>query len=75
MPKLWQGLRKLATKHSKDFDTLGLETSKEGEVNGSNMHKYYYDNNNIEKIKNYCEEDVKCTINLVKKLKKLWKIY
>ena len=49
--------------------SLGLETSKEGEVNGSNMHKYYYDNNNIEKIKNYCEEDVKCTINLVKKLK------
>ena len=51
--------------------SLGLETSKEGEVNGSNMHKYYYDSNNIEKIKNYCEEDVKCTINLVKKLKKL----
>ena len=51
--------------------SLGLETSKEGEVNGSNMHKYYYDNNNIEKIKNYCEEDVKCTINLVKKLKNL----
>ena len=51
--------------------SLGLETSKEGEVNGSNMHKYYYDNNNTEKIKNYCEEDVKCTINLIKKLKKL----
>ena len=48
-----------------------LETSKEGEVNGSNIHKYYYDNNNTEKIKNYCEEDVKCTINLIKKLKKL----
>ena len=30
-----------------------------------------YDNNNTEKIKNYCEEDVKCTINLIKKLKKL----
>jgi len=54
--------------------SLGLETSKEGEVNGSNMHKYYYDNSNktgLDKIKNYCEEDVKCTINLVKKLKKL----
>ena len=53
---------------------LGLETSKEGEVNGSNMHKYYYDNSNkngLDKIKNYCEEDVKCTINLVKKLKNL----
>ena len=49
--------------------SLGLETSKEGEVNGSNIHKYYYDNNNTEKIKNYCEEDVKCTINLIKKLK------
>jgi len=49
--------------------SLGLETSKDGEVNGSNIHKYYYDNNDIVKIKNYCEEDVKCTINLIKKLK------
>ena len=48
--------------------SLGLESPKEGEVNGSNIHKYYY-NNDIDKIKNYCEEDVKCTINLIKKIK------
>jgi hypothetical protein len=50
--------------------SLGLESPKEGEVNGSNIHKYYY-NNDIEKIKKYCEEDVKCTINLIKKIKNL----
>ena len=50
--------------------SLGLESPKEGEVNGSNIHKYYY-NNDIDKIKNYCEEDVKCTINLIKKLKNI----
>ena len=50
--------------------SLGLESPKEGEVNGSNIHKYYY-NNDIDKIKKYCEEDVKCTINLIKKLKNI----
>jgi len=51
--------------------SLGLESPKDGEVNGSNMHKYYYNNNDTNKIKNYCEEDVKCTINLIKKLKNI----
>ena len=50
--------------------SLGVESPKEGEVNGSNIHKYYY-NNDIDKIKKYCEEDVKCTINLIKKIKNI----
>ena len=37
------------------------------------MHIYYYNHNSdIMKIVKYCEEDVKATINLVKKLKQVW---
>ena len=53
---------------------MGIENPKGGVVKGSNMHNFYYNSNNknsIEQIKNYCEEDVTTTIELVKKVKKL----
>tara|TARA_R110000824_G_scaffold74599_6_gene189548 strand:+ start:192 stop:884 length:693 start_codon:yes stop_codon:yes gene_type:complete len=50
--------------------SLGIPNPKDNEVNGANMHSYYYDNGDIEKIKNYCEEDVKSLINFVKKINK-----
>ena len=49
---------------------LDIDNPKDGEVNGSNMHNYYYTVNNIEKIKTYCEEDVKSTIKMIKKINK-----
>ena len=47
---------------------LDTPNPKDNEVNGSNMHNYYYNSNNIEKIKNYCEEDVKSLIRIIKKI-------
>ena len=47
---------------------LDIPNPKDNEVNGSNMHNYYYNSNNIEKIKNYCEEDVKSLIRIIKKI-------
>ena len=52
--------------------SLKVPNPKDNEVNGSNMHIYYYNNNDIMKIVKYCEEDVKSTINLMKRLKELW---
>ncbi len=52
--------------------SLNVPNPKDNEVNGSNMHNYYYNNNDINKIVEYCEEDVKATINLMKKLKQVW---
>ena len=50
---------------------LGIKNPKNNEVNGSNMHIYYYNTNNIDKIKDYCEEDVKTTIDLLVKINEL----
>mgnify|MGYP003141440590 FL=1 len=51
--------------------TMGIDNPKDNEVNGSNMHNYYYNNSDKDKIKNYCEEDVKSTIKLIQKIKTL----
>lgn len=53
---------------------MGIKNPKGGTVKGSNMHNFYYNDNSensIEQIKNYCEEDVTTTIELVKKVKEL----
>ena len=50
---------------------LKIKNPKDNEVNGSNMHNFYYNNNNLNKIKTYCEEDVKSVINLIKKISAL----
>ena len=52
--------------------SLNVPNPKDNEVNGSNMHIYYYNNNDMSNIVKYCEEDVKSTINLMKRLKELW---
>ena len=58
--------------------TLDIDSPKDGELKGENMHKYYYDwSEGKEKdlgvkrddnIKEYCQKDVVATINLVKKI-------
>jgi hypothetical protein len=53
---------------------MGIKNPKGGTVKGSNMHDFYYNSdsgNSIEEIKNYCEDDVITTIELVKKVKEL----
>jgi predicted PolB exonuclease-like 3'-5' exonuclease len=52
---------------------MGIKNPKGGTVKGSNMHNFYYNSsgNSIKEIRNYCEEDVMTTIELVKKVKEL----
>jgi hypothetical protein len=50
--------------------SLGIPNPKDNEVNGANLHSFYYDKRDLEKIKKYCEEDVKSLINFVKKINK-----
>ena len=54
--------------------SLGIENPKDNEVNGANLHSFYYDDKlnkeeKIEKIKNYCEKDVLSLIKFVQKIK------
>ena len=59
--------------------SLGIHSSKNGDLTGENMHHYYYDwpegkevslgIRRDDNIKEYCEKDVVATINLVKHIK------
>jgi hypothetical protein len=46
---------------------LGVKSSK-SLMEGSKVHSSYWKQNMIEEIKNYCEEDVLCTMNCFKKI-------
>ena len=50
---------------------LGLETPKDGKVDGSNIHKSYYTDNNISEIKEYCEKDVNALMDIISHIKSL----
>jgi predicted PolB exonuclease-like 3'-5' exonuclease len=50
---------------------LGIETPKNGEVTGENIHEYYWREKSLEKISEYCEKDVNVLIEIIKKLKDL----
>jgi len=54
--------------------SLGIPNPKDNEVNGANLHSFYYDGESsekgkIEKIKDYCEKDVLSLIKFVQKIK------
>ena len=54
--------------------SLGIPNPKDNEVNGANLHSFYYDvksseKDKIEKIKDYCEKDVLSLIKFVQKIK------
>jgi hypothetical protein len=51
--------------------TIRIDTPKNGEVVGENVHKEYWEKQNLEGIKEYCEKDVDVLIHIVKKLKDL----
>lgn len=54
---------------------LNLPTPKDGEVNGKNLHAYYYgigkEADKLTKIKDYCELDVEWVYNFVKYIENL----
>jgi hypothetical protein len=50
---------------------VDIPTSKDGEVTGENVHDYYWNNNGLNKIAEYCERDVMVLIEIIKKLKNL----
>jgi predicted PolB exonuclease-like 3'-5' exonuclease len=47
--------------------SLGVPTSKD-KLDGSMVHSHYWEKGEIEEIKNYCEQDVYCTMNCFKKI-------
>ena len=49
---------------------LKVPNPKDNEVNGANLHSFYYTKRDLEKIKTYCEKDVLSLINFVKKINK-----
>jgi len=50
---------------------LGLDTPKDGKVDGSNIHKSYYTDNNLSEIKEYCEKDVNALMDIISHVKSL----
>ena len=51
--------------------SLGVETSKDGEVVGEKVHNEYWEKQNLKGISEYCEKDVNVLIEIIKKLKEL----
>ena len=51
--------------------TMGIQTSKDGEVVGNKVHEEYWTKQNIKGIVEYCEKDVEVLIEIIKKLKEL----
>jgi len=50
---------------------IGIESPKNGDVYGENVHNKYWEGNNLEKIAEYCGQDVDVLIKIVKYLKEL----
>lgn len=51
--------------------SLGIETSKDGEVCGDKVHDEYWTKQNLKGISEYCEKDVNVLIEIIKKIKEL----
>ena len=47
---------------------MGVESSKNMEVVGNKVHEAYWDKQQLEQIKEYCEKDVQATINVMLKM-------
>lgn len=51
--------------------SLGIKSSKDGEIVGNKVHENFYEKSNYEEIKNYCEKDVDVIVDIIKKLQNL----
>lgn len=52
---------------------MDIESSKDGEITGENVHQEYWQNQKLAEITQYCEKDVEVLIDVIKKLKNLKK--
>jgi hypothetical protein len=50
---------------------MNIPTPKDGEVTGDKVHHYYWNENRLDKISEYCERDVLVLIDVINKLKTL----
>ena len=50
---------------------LGIDTPKDGEVSGVNLHKYYWSDGDLNKISEYCLKDAVTVSEIIKKLQNL----
>jgi hypothetical protein len=50
---------------------MGIDTPKDGEVTGANVHSAYWEEQKLQEISEYCEKDVKVLIDFITKLKNL----
>jgi hypothetical protein len=46
--------------------SLGIDSPKE-DIDGSQVHKTYWEDKGLERIKEYCERDVMTVMNILKK--------
>ena len=51
--------------------TMDISSPKEGEVTGDKVHNAYWNENKLKEITEYCENDVRVLIDIIKKLKTL----
>ena len=52
--------------------TMGIDTPKDGPINGGNVHEVYWNNQSrLDEISEYCEKDVKVLVDFITKLKEL----
>ena len=51
--------------------SMGVPTSKDGEITGEKVHNAYWNEGKLKQIAEYCEKDVKVLIDVIKKFKEL----
>ena len=50
---------------------MNVESSKDGEITGKDVHETYWKKSKLKQIAEYCEKDVKVLIDVIKKFKEL----
>lgn len=68
---VWKGTGFEANTFDEVAYSLGIPSPKDGEVNGSSLHSFYWETKNIDAIRKYCERDVKTLVEICKKLENL----
>lgn len=51
--------------------SMNVESSKDGEITGKEVHEAYWKKSKLKQIAEYCEKDVKVLIDVIKKFKEL----
>ena len=51
--------------------SMNVDSSKDGEITGKDVHEAYWKKSKLKQIAEYCEKDVKVLIDVIKKFKEL----